>query len=92
MILKFELNDIDDETFALEAFTDRFDIKEIYLEDCHELTDRALEAASVFLPNLEKIIIKNCKGITSFVRNIIAINSESTEVVYEAFKEEDESR
>jgi hypothetical protein len=82
-------DDLDDETFALEAFTNRFDIKEIHLAGCHALTDRGIEAASVFLPNLEKITIKNCSGITEFVRNIIGTNSEATTVVYEAYKEEE---
>ena len=90
MKLEFHQDAIDDEIFALEAFTNRFDIKEIHLEDCHALTDRGIEAASVFLPNLEKIVIKNCKKVSSFVRDIIATNSESTEVVYEAYKEEQE--
>ena len=89
--MKMELlaSDIDDESFALEAFTRRFDVKEIHIEDCHELTDRGIEAASVFLPSLEKITIKNCKQVTEFVRNIIATNSEATKVIYEAAKEKE---
>jgi|TARA_B110000908_G_scaffold121039_1_gene141899 hypothetical protein len=89
MRLAFKNADLDDESFALEAFSNRFEIKEVHLEGCHALTDRGIEAASVFLPNLQKITIKNCSGISSFVTSIIATNSEGTTVDYEAFKEEE---
>lgn len=69
---------MDDRSFAKYVLHHRLLLTDIYLNNCHNITDLGIETMSCLVQNLQRLHVQACPKVTPFSKTVIATNCKET--------------